>query len=215
MATRISRPRPAAAVRWTVPVAALALPLLAAAFAPATLTGGQAHRQAASRLAARARQFQAALDRIQDNATTPGPHPPVVLTAAGANAYFAQDAKLPAAIRGLRLSSSPGVIRGQAEIDFSRLPRAGAGGLAQIIFTGIHQVSAVADLDSGATPAARLTIVRLSLDGAQIPNFLIDLAIREFVAPKYPQIQSRTFSLALPPRVRSLAVGRNQVTLRY
>lgn len=205
--TAISRPRPSVAALLAL-LTALALPLLAAALGPAA-------RRAAAPATALARQFQAALGRIQQDAAAPGPHPPVVLSAAGANAYFAQDAPLPAAIRGLRLSSSPGVIRGQAEIDFSRLPHAGAGGFAQMIFTGVHQVSAVADLDSGAAPAARLTIVRVSLDGAPIPNFLIDLAIREFVAPRYPQIQGRTFSLALPPRVRSVSVGRNQATLRY
>lgn len=196
--------------------AALSVPLLAASLlAGAGARGAEAPALRSPGSAALARQFEAALDRIQRNGNSPGPHAPVILPATAANAYFAQRALLPAAIRGLRLSSSPGVIRGTAEIDFSRLPRGGASGLAQMIFSGVHQVSAVAHLDSGAAPEAYITIQQVRLDGAQIPNFLIAIAIREFVTPKYPQIQGRTFPIALPPRVRSVSVGSDRATLRY
>ncbi len=162
-----------------------------------------------------ARQFQAQLNRIEANAARPGPHPPVILTAAGANAYLARDANLPKAIRQLRLSSAAGIIRGQAEIDFSQLPRSASGGFAGLVFTGVHHVAVTAHLDSGAAPAARITIQQVSLDGTVIPNFLIELAIREFVTPKYPQIQGRTFPVALPRHVRALTLGAGRAILSY
>ncbi|MGH9535459.1 MAG: hypothetical protein ACRD2E_11445 [Terriglobales bacterium] len=170
---------------------------------------------AASNSARLAREFQAQLDRIQAYAAGAPPHATVVLTAAGANAYLAQDPKIPAAVRDLRLSATPGALRGQAQVDFSRLPHKGAGGLAQAFFTGTHQLAVVARLNSGGAPAASVTVEEVDLDGARIPDFLLELAIREFVTPKYPHIQGRTFSLPLPAHVRRVILGRGEVTFLY
>lgn len=168
-----------------------------------------------SRSARLARNFQIQLQRIANYATTPPPHPDIVLTANGADAYLAQDAKIPPAIRRLHLSSTPGVLRGQAQVDFNQLPHRGASAWAQMIFSGVHQLSVVARLDSGAAPAANLTIEQVSLDGERIPDFLIDLAIHEFVTPKHPSIQGRTFPVQLPANVRRVRLGHDRAILSY
>ncbi len=168
-----------------------------------------------SQSAGLARTFQIQLRRIAAYAATPPPHPNVILSANGANAYLAQDAKIPAAIRRLRLSSTPGVLRGQAEVDFSQLPHRGASGWAQMIFRGVHQIAVVARLDSGAPPAATVTVEQVSLDGERIPDFLIDLAIREFVTPKHPTIQGRTFRVQLPANVDRVRLGHDRAILSY
>ncbi|MGH9540875.1 MAG: AsmA family protein [Terriglobales bacterium] len=156
-----------------------------------------------------ARAFQAKLDRIEANASSPPPHPDVRLTSAEANAYFASPlSPLPPAVSHLLLSNAGNLVSGSADIDFDKLPERSS------LFTGVHHVTAQAHLDSGAAPAAQLTILQVSLDGQRIPNFLIDLAIREFIQPKHPQI-SRHFSVPLPGNVRSVELGDNQAILRY
>lgn len=201
------RPTPAfaAAARRLLPLCALFFLLLAVAPPPS--------------LSPAARRFAAKLAEIQRYETAP-PRPgrTVILEAEGAQAYLNSGAvDLPAAVSHLVLSSRPGFIQGAADIDFDRLPRAGGGltaGLASSVFSGVHHVTAEARLDAGDAPAARLTLLNLTLDGEHIPNWLLDLALREFVQPKHPEI-ARTFSVPLPAGARSARLETNRAVLTY
>jgi hypothetical protein len=154
---------------------------------------------------------------IEANEKIPGPHPDVTITAAEANAYFADPASLPKGVSNFKVSSAPAEIAGAADIDFDQLKAQHSGNLNPLVamlFSGVHHVTGRAHVDSAIAPDAQLTIDEVAIDGEVIPNNLIDFAIREFVAPKYPEI-GRTFKVSLPNNVKSVTVGDNQVTLHY
>jgi len=191
------------ALHWSAPR------LEAAGEKPAPPGGVLLAAAGAKALSAKARSFQAKLDRIAANADSPGPHAPVRLTAAEADDYFASPlSPLPPAISHLQLGSQGPWISGSADVDFDKLPQRSS------LFTGVHHIQAQAHLDSGLAPAAQLTIEQVAIDGERIPNFLIDLAIREFIQPKHPRI-SRHFAVPLPAHVRSVTLGADQATLNY
>lgn len=188
---------------------------LAAMFALASWAATGAAAGARRSTAALASACQAKLARIAANETTPPPHPDVILTAAEANAYFAGNgARLPKGVSHLALSSQPDLLEGSADIDFDQLPHSSASSLAGMFFSGVHHVAAQAHLDSGQAPQAELTVEQVTFDGETIPNFLLDLAIREFIQPKHPEI-SRHFPVPLPKNVRSVSLGADQVVLHY
>ncbi len=178
----------------------------------------QAAPPANTATAAAANEFQKKLERIQDNAGSPGQHAPVRLTAVGANAWFALQGakKLPRGVSHLLLSSQPGWVTGSALVDFDQLRRGhnASGALAEVLFTGRHRIFVRARVLSSAAPAASLRLETFSLDGRIIPNGLLDWALAEFVQPRNPKIR-RQFPVSLPQGVRRAAVGDNEVTLYY
>lgn len=164
-----------------------------------------------------AARLSAALQRIARNERSRGPWRNVTLTALGVNSYFAGPgrARLPRGISHLLLSSQPGEIIGSARVNFDEI-RAGRrlNPLLGQMFTGTHQLVATARVVSDRAPAAQLDIDSVAIDGQQIPNVLIDLALLEFVQPRHPEI-SRHFAVRLPRHVRRALVGNNRVTLEY
>jgi hypothetical protein len=52
----------------------------------------------------------------------------------------------------------------------------------------------------------------VSLDGIEVPNFVLELFVEKYLTPRYPQIGMDS-RFTLPDRIDSAVVGRHQVTL--
>ena len=138
---------------------------------------------------------------------------PTVLTEAEINAYLTSDeVQLPAGVKSVRLAGAPGAITGTAKVDFDEV-RAGSGSSNPLLsmFSGIHEVVVEAHA-YGRGGQGYVHVDSVSLDGIDVPNFVLELFVRKYIQPKNPDvgIDSR---FTMPDRIDSAVVGQHQVTL--
>jgi len=138
---------------------------------------------------------------------------PTVLTEEEINAYFAERrVKMPAGVKSLSYKGSPGTTNAKTQVDFDQI-RAGRGNGNPLlsIFSGVHDVTAEAKA-RGEGGIAKVDIQAVSLDGVEIPHFVLQLFIDKFVKPKYPNVGLET-QFKMPSRVDSAVVDTGKVTL--
>jgi hypothetical protein len=138
---------------------------------------------------------------------------PTTLTEAEANSYLASDkVKLPVGVQSLKLQGAPGTITGDAQVDFDRI-REGTHSSNPLlsIFSGLHEVVVVAHA-YGAGRQGYVHVDSVSLDGVEIPQFVLELFVEKFLTPKYPQVGLDS-QFALPDRIDIATVGLHKLTL--
>jgi len=154
------------------------------------------------------------LHHIETNAGAARPdQTPTVFTEKEVNAYIASDnVQLPVGVQSLRLAGTPGVITGTAQVDFDRV-REGTHSSNPLlgIFSGVHEVVVVAHAH-GSGKTGYVHVDSVSLDGVEVPHFLLELFVDKFLTPKYPQIGIDS-QFALPDRIDTAAVGDHQLTV--
>jgi len=157
---------------------------------------------------------QRKLEHLQSNGEQPHPDPsPTEFSEQEINAYFASgNVKLPAGVQSVVFQEQPGVIVGNSRVDFDQL-RTGKNSYNPLlsIFSGVHDVVATTHAH-GANGEAFVHVDTVSLDGVEVPQFVLQLFVEKYLKPKYPNIglDSR---FALPSRVDVATVGLHRVTL--
>jgi hypothetical protein len=155
------------------------------------------------------------IQHIEANARSAHPdQKPTVFTEQEVNAYLASSQiQLPAGVESVKLVGQPGIINGTARVDFDRV-RAGANSSNPLlsIFSGVHEV-AVATHAYGANGQGYVHVDSVSLDGIEVPTFVLRLFVEKYLQPRYPQIgiDSR---FNLPDRIDSAVVGEHEMTVR-
>jgi hypothetical protein len=158
--------------------------------------------------------FERKLEHVQDNGARPHPDPsPTEFSEQEVNAYFASGSvKLPLGVRSVVFQEQPGIIIATARVDFDEL-RAGKNSYNPLlsIFSGMHDV-VVNSHAYGAKREGFVHIDSVSLDGVDVPPFILQLFVEKYLKPKYPDIglDSR---FALPARVDASTVGLHRVTV--
>ena len=154
------------------------------------------------------------LRHIETNAGRARPdQTPTVLTENEVNAYIASDkVKLPDGVKWVKLTGAPGVITGTAQVDFNRV-REGIHSSNPLlsIFSGVHEVVVVAHAH-GAGTTGYVHVDSVSLDGVEVPHFVLELFVEKYLTPKYPQIGIDS-QFALPDRIDTATVGLHQLTV--
>jgi hypothetical protein len=151
---------------------------------------------------------------IQANGALAHPDPaPTVFTEAEINAYVASGKiQLPEGVQSVHLSGSDGAITGTARVDFDRV-RAGRRSSNPLlsIFSGVHDIAVEAHAH-GEGGQGMVHVDSVSLDGMEVPNFVLELFMEKFVQPKYPQvgIDSR---FTMPNKVDTAVVGKHVLTV--
>ena len=138
---------------------------------------------------------------------------PTTLTEPEANAYLDSDkVKLPVGVQSLKLQGEPGIITGDAQVDFDRI-REGTRSSNPLlsIFSGVHEVVVVAHA-YGAGRQGYVHVDSVSLDGVEIPHFVLELFVEKFLTPKYPQVGLDS-QFALPDRIDIATVGLHKLTV--
>jgi hypothetical protein len=154
------------------------------------------------------------LEHIRVNATLAHPDPaPTDLSEQEINAYMASpEIQLPPGVRSVRLQGQPGVITGTSRVDFDSL-KAGMHSSNPLlsIFSGVHEVEVVAHAH-GRGGRGFVEVQRVSLDGVEIPRFVLELFVEKYLQPRYPNIglDSR---FALPDRIDTAVVGVHKLTV--
>jgi hypothetical protein len=151
---------------------------------------------------------------IETNGKAAHPDPtPTILTEGEINTYLASgDLEIPDGVKSIKLQGAPGVINGTAQVDFDRL-REGSNSSNPLlsIFSGVHEVNVVAHAH-GAAGKGFVQIDSVSLDGVEVPRFVLNLFVEKYLEPKYPELglDSR---FSLPDRIDTAVVGQHQLTI--
>ncbi|HEV2113607.1 MAG TPA: hypothetical protein VGR50_05625 [Terriglobales bacterium] len=138
---------------------------------------------------------------------------PTVLTEDEINAYFAAGrVKLPAGVSHVHFTLAPAHIIADLQVDFDQLTsnRRSQNPLLGL-FTGIHRVQVLAH-GEGSGGIARAHIDSTSLDGEEIPRFVLELFVDRLLQPRYPQA-SLDPTFKMPARVDTATVGAHKLTL--
>jgi hypothetical protein len=158
--------------------------------------------------------FELKLQHIESNGAQSQPNPsPTEFSEQEINAYFVSGSvKLPVGVQSVVFQEQPGVINGTSRVDFDQL-KAGKNSYNPLlsIFSGLHDV-VVAAHAYGAGREGFVHVDSVSLDGVEVPQFVLELFVEKYLKPKYPNIgiDSR---FALPARVDAATPGLHRVTL--
>jgi hypothetical protein len=154
------------------------------------------------------------LRHIEANGQVPRPdQTPTVFSEPEINSYLASDnVILPDGVQSVKLEGEPGIITGTARVDFDRI-REGTGSSNPLlsIFSGVHDVVVVAHAH-GAGRQGYIQVDSVSLDGVEIPRFVLQLFVEKYLQPKYPELglDSR---FSLPDRLDTATVGPHKLTV--
>jgi len=154
------------------------------------------------------------LNRIDAQAHMPHPdQTPTVFTEQEANAYLASgEIELPAGVQSVKLEAEPGVVTGRARVDFDRV-REGIHSSNPLlsIFSGVHDVVVVTHAH-GTSGKGYVHVDSVSLDGVEIPEFLLELFVEKYLQPKNPQVGLDS-QFALPDRISTAIVELHKLTV--
>jgi hypothetical protein len=154
------------------------------------------------------------LRHIESNGQSARPdQTPTVITEQEVNAYLASDnVALPTGVRSVKLEGQPGTITGSAQIDFDRIREGSRSSNPLLsVFSGVHDVIVHAHA-YGAARQGYVHVDSVSLDGVEVPRFVLQLFVEKYLQPKYPELglDSR---FALPDRVDTATVGEHKLTV--
>ena len=158
-------------------------------------------------------QFRAQAAALQSNGAQPHPDPsPTEFSEQEINAYFASgNVQLPAGLKSVVFHEQPGIVIGTSQVDFDQL-KAGKNSYNPLlsIFSGLHDVVVTAHA-YGVKGEGIIHVDSVSLDGVEVPQFVLELFVEKYLKPKYPEIglDSR---FALPARVDTATIRLHQVT---
>ena len=120
--------------------------------------------------------------------------------------------KLPVGVRSVVFQEQPGIVIGTSRVDFDQL-KAGKNSYNPLlsIFSGLHDVVVTAHA-YGAGREGFVHVDSVSLDGVEVPQFVLELFVEKYLKPKYSNIgiDSR---FELPARVDAATLGLHRVTI--
>jgi hypothetical protein len=158
--------------------------------------------------------FERKLQHMESNGAQPQPDPsPTEFSEQEINAYFASGSvKLPVGVQSVIFQEQPGVVIGTSRVDFDQL-KAGKNSYNPLlsIFSGLHDV-VVAAHAYGARREGFVHVDSVSLDGVEVPQFVLELFVEKYLKPRYPNIGMDS-RFALPARVDAATLGLHRVTL--
>ena len=154
------------------------------------------------------------LQHIQRNGEQAQPdRTPTELSEQEINAYMASGrVKLPAGVKSVRFEGKPGLITATARVDFDQI-RAGQRSSNPLLslFSGVHEIVVVAQA-RGVDHKGHVDVQSVSLDGTEIPRFLLELFIEKYLQPKYPGIGMNS-QFPLASKIDTATVGEHKLTV--
>jgi hypothetical protein len=154
------------------------------------------------------------IQHIEQNGRLPQPdQTPTEFSEKEINDYVASGrVKLPRGVESVHFSSQPGVITGNARVDFDELKqgRASVNPLLSV-FSGIHNVVVVAHAH-GAGHVGYLNVDSVLLDQVEIPRFVLELFVEKYLQPRYPNVGLNS-RFELPYKIDTALIGLNRLTL--
>jgi hypothetical protein len=115
-------------------------------------------------------------------------------------------------VQSVVFQEQPRIVIGTSRVDFDQL-KAGKNSYNPLlsIFSGLHDVVVTAHAYGGKGEGL-VHVDSVSIDGVEVPQFVLQLFLEKYLKPKYPNIglDSR---FALPARVDAATLGLQRVTV--
>jgi hypothetical protein len=181
------------------------LPLLAAVLLPSWFLAAQDSDLAS---------MEGKLAHIQANSeASPVESSPTEFSEQEINRYMASGrVHLPEGVLGVKFHGEPGVITATAHVDFDQL-KTGRSSLNPLlsVFNGIHDMVVVAHAQGGGHEGL-VRVDTVTLDGVEIPRFVLESFVEKFLQPKYPYVglDSR---FSLKEKIDTATVGEQKLTV--
>ena len=154
------------------------------------------------------------LQRIEANGASAHPdQTPTEFTEEEVNSYLASGrVQLPSGVQSVKFQGEPGIITANTRVDFDQL-KAGKRSSNPLLsmFSGVHDVIVQAH-SRGSGGQGIVNVDSVSLDGVEIPRFVLQLFVEKYLQPKYPNIGLDSH-FALPDRIDTATVGRHKLTV--
>jgi hypothetical protein len=154
------------------------------------------------------------LQRIEANGASAHPdQTPTEFTEEEVNSYLASGrVQLPSGVQSVKFQGEPGIITANTRVDFDQL-KAGKRSSNPLLsmFSGVHDVIVQAHAH-GSGGQGIVNVDSVSLDGVEIPRFVLQLFVEKYLQPKYPNIGLDSH-FALPDRMDTATVGRHKLTV--
>ena len=156
---------------------------------------------------------QRKVDHIKANGALAKPDPtPTVFTEQEINAYIASGKiQLPEGVQSVHLVGLNGVVTGTARVDFDKVRSGRSSNPLLSMFSGVHDVEAEAHAQ-GSNGTGVIHVDSVALDGVEVPDFLLELFIKKYVQPKYPEVGTDS-RIALPDKIDSATIGKHTLTV--
>lgn len=158
--------------------------------------------------------MQQKLQHIKSNGSLPQPdQTPTIFTEQEINAYLASgQLKLPTGVQSVRFEGEPGIVTGTAQIDFDQI-KAGRSSHNPLlsVFEGVHEVVVSAHAH-GAGGEGLVQVDSVSLDGVEIPRFVLQIFVEKYLQPKYSNVGMDS-RFRLPDRIDVAIVGPHKLTV--
>jgi hypothetical protein len=152
------------------------------------------------------------LQHIESNRATQHPDvSPTIFAQDEVNAYFGSGKiVLPSGVQSVRFELAPGIVTATTRVDFDQL-QAGRSSLNPLlaVFTGVHEAVVVAHAH-GVGGVGYVHVDSVSLDGVDIPRFVLQLFVEKYLQPKYSGVGLDS-KFALPDRIDTASVGSHTV----
>jgi hypothetical protein len=158
--------------------------------------------------------MQRKLQYIESNGKLTHPdQSPTTFTEQEMNAYLSSGTvALPSGVRSVNVQEQPGIAIANMQVDFEQL-KSGINSSNPLlaIFSGVHEVNVQANA-YGSSRRGFVHVNSVSLDGVQVPKFVLQLFIDKYLRPKYPQIGLDS-EFNLPDRIDTAVIGSHTLTL--
>jgi hypothetical protein len=158
--------------------------------------------------------MQRKLQHIESNGKLTHPDQrPTIFTEEEINAYLSSGAvELPSGVRSVNVQEQPGVAIANMQVDFEQV-KSGINSSNPLlaIFSGVHNVIVQASA-YGSTGKGFVHVNSVSLDGVQVPGFVLQLFIDKYLRPKYPQVGLDS-EFNLPARIDAAVIGSRTLTI--
>jgi hypothetical protein len=158
--------------------------------------------------------MQRKLQQVESNGKLTHPdQKPTTFTEQEINAYLSSGTvTLPAGVRTVKFQEQPEIAIADTQVDFEQL-KAGMSSSNPLlaIFTGVHEVTVQANAH-GSGGRGFVHVDSVSLDGVQVPRFVLQLFIDKYLHPKYPQLGLDS-EFNLPARIDTAVIGSHTLTI--
>jgi len=154
------------------------------------------------------------LQRIEANGASAHPdQTPTEFTEEEVNSYLASGrVQLPSGVQSVKFQGEPGIITANTRVDFDQLKTGKRSSNPLLsMFSGVHDVIVQAHAH-GSGGQGIVNVDSVSLDGVEIPRFVLQLFVEKYLQPKYPNIGLDSH-FALPDRIDTATVGRHKLTV--
>jgi hypothetical protein len=158
--------------------------------------------------------MQRKLTYLKQNGLRAHPDPgPTELSESEVNAYFNEGGvKLPRGVSQVHLTSQPGVVDGDAHVDFEPMMQGrNPNNPLYSLFSGSHEVHVVARA-AGVDGIASITVQSVALDGVTVPQWALDFFVQHYLTPRYPNV-GMTSTFKMPLRIQTATVQAGKVRL--